>query len=139
MPMAIDPNQTFKIVLLSDQDKPKKEQPAFIFRHPTGRQWRQISGMQDALEECNGGAEVADKVFEAAGLVMVGWENMPAPDGKGHLAFDIDRLEDVIGMVEAQELIFRILRSTPDFESKKKLKSPSPSDTDSSAKNAQDS
>lgn len=137
MPLALDPESKFKLVLKSDADKPEGQQPAFIFKHLTGRQWRQLGEKYDSLEDIDGTADCADLIYECVLMFMVGWENMKDREGKD-IPFDPSKIEDIIGMAETQELINRVLRYTPDFTDKKKFDSPSPSDTEPSVKNAEE-
>ena len=140
MPLALEPSERFEIVLESDKDKPRETQPRFYYRYLTGRQWRAVARRQDELEGLGSGEAVADATYESAKTGLVGWENMTTPVDTRYVAaggdfpFDPDNLEDVIGLVEAQELIAKLLRQIPDAADKKKLESPSVSDSEQSVK-----
>lgn len=133
MPLALEPNELFEIILKSDKDKPRDQQPRFIYRYLTGRQWRNVARIQDKLEELKNADQVVDKVYEAATTGLVGWVNINDPQS-GPITFDTEKLEDVVGIIEAQELIIKLMKQSPVLSDKKKLDSPSDSDTAVSAK-----
>ena len=138
MPLALDPEQTLKIILDSDKDKEASVQPLFVYRYLTGRQWREVGRTRDTLESAKNADEVADKVYLIASTGLVGWENMVDPTNGKPIEFDTDRLEDIIGLHEAQELIVKILQQSPTMEDKKKLESQSDCSTEQSATNVED-
>jgi len=138
MPLALEPNETFEIILESDKDKPRESQPRFIYRHLTCRQWRQIARLQDELEQQKNADAVMDKIYGAAITGLIGWVNMTDPQS-GPILFDIKKLEDIIGLTEAQELIVKLLNKRPTLVDKKKLDLPSVCDTEASVKNAAES
>jgi hypothetical protein len=45
MPLALDPNETFEVVLRSDQAKPPAERPTLRFRHLTRRVSRRLGAL----------------------------------------------------------------------------------------------
>lgn len=138
MPLALDKNKTFRIVLQSDKDKPENEQPYFVYRYLTGIQWRKLATLQDDIEDCDSGADAVDRVYEAVATGLIGWGNMIDSDNN-FISFNINKLQEIVGPIEAQELIQRILMQTPNAEDKKKLDSPSDLNTEESAKIARES
>jgi len=100
MPIALDPDQTFKYVLESDRGK--ENPPAFRFRYLTSREWKQLTRLNDALIESADGADAMGKVEDAVRVALVGWENM------GDHGYDPDKLEDIINPAEGRELLFAI-------------------------------
>ena len=114
MPRALDPNDTFDVVL--DSDKDKSPQPAFVFRAATGRQWRQ---MAVALESPEPDIEkYCDILYDAARLTMVDWRNMES------IPFAAGSLEDIVSPIEVRELLRRALdQGELDAEAKKNSES----------------
>ena len=102
MPIALDPNQTFKYVLKSDREK--ENPPTFEFRYLTGRQWRQYAEFFDRLPECQSGTEASQKIFDQVRDALRGWSSM------SDIAYDPDKLEDITTLDEAKELIEGIMR-----------------------------
>ncbi|MBN1377860.1 MAG: hypothetical protein JXA04_01340 [Gammaproteobacteria bacterium] len=137
MPIALDPDSTFKIILRSDEDKPEDSKPAFIFKYPTGRQWRKIAQVQDNLDDIESSNDLANKVFDSVKTLLVGWENMVDTTGQC-IGYDQEKLEDILTLPEAEELIFAVLNQVPNFKDKKKLDLPLDSDTSSSVKTVKD-
>ena len=135
MPIACDPNQTYEIVLASDENKPPEVRPTFVYRHLSAREWKQVARLQDALEQSAEGAEAIDKMIDAARLGLVDWRNMTGVDGEA-IPFDVGELDALLGPQEAAEMIQRIMRQRPTVAELKKSPSQSPSSTDSSAKDA---
>ena len=138
MPLALEPNETFELILESDKDKPREIQPRFIYRHLTCRQHRYIAKFRERLEELKKDASTAidnmmDEIKKTATINLAGWVNMNDADGKP-IPFDIEKFEDIVGLAEANELIFKLedYRLLP--VDKKKLDSPSDLDTEASAK-----
>ncbi|MGA1979458.1 MAG: hypothetical protein ABSG99_02680 [Sedimentisphaerales bacterium] len=122
MPLALEPNETFEIILDGDKDKSRETQPRFIYQYLTCRQWRKIAQFNDQLEGIKDAEQVMDKIFETATTKLVGWVNIVDPQS-GPILFDIKKFEDVVTMHEAMELIAKILKQGRDFSDKKKLDS----------------
>lgn len=136
MPAALDPKNKFTIVLLDDQEKPEGKRPGFIYNFLTGRQWFRVAQVQEELPESKNMARVMDLVFNAARIGLVGWENITGLDGKP-IEFDPDKLEDVLTLVEAQELVVALeSEGSLGSQYKKKLDSLSHTETEQSASDA---
>ena len=134
MPIASDPEATFNLVLFSDREKPADVQPRFVYRHLTARQWGKVCETHNGLESFKSDAEALEKVFGACRIGLVGWENITNPDGGGQMPFDADKLEEVLGISEASELMTMIRASgILGADCKKKFDSLSDSDTEQSA------
>ena len=129
MPLALEPNETFELILESDKDKPRETQPRFIYTHLTGRQWRAIARLQDEIEQQKNADAVMDKIVNAATTNLVGWVNMVHPQS-GPIPFDIKKFEDIVTMPEAQEIIIKLLGQRPTLSDKKKLDSQQDSATE---------
>jgi hypothetical protein len=137
MPLALDPNQTFKIILESDKDKPARLQPCFVYSYLTGRQWLAVASLQDQLDDLTAADQIVDKVFQAASTGLVGWENMIDRNGEP-VEFNIDTLDMIVGVIEAQELIVKLLKQHPNLDDKKKLELQSDLNTEQSVKIAKE-
>ena len=133
MPLALDPNQTCMIVLESDQDKPKADQPYFTYRFLTGRQCFQINDALDKIESVKD-SEVFKTIYSSAATGLVGWGNMIAPATGAEIAFDAEKLDDIVSISEALELCKTITQQFLSRADKKKLNSPSGSASASAAK-----
>lgn len=133
MPIALEPKETFEIILESDKGKPRETQPRFIYRHLTCRQWRELGRLQDQMELQKNADEVMDKLFAAASTNLVSWVNMVHPQS-GPIVFSIKKFEDIITMTEAQEIIVMLIKHGTTPADKKKFDSQSGSDSVISAK-----
>jgi hypothetical protein len=134
MPLAADPNALQRIVL--DSDKDKSPQPAFIYRYLTYRRWVEFQTMQEELNKADA-MESIRRQFEAMADGLVCWEHINDPQTGQPLAFDRNKMPDIVTLYEAQEILMkRMKQSVPGVEDKKKLLSPSESDTESCVKDA---
>lgn len=114
MPLPLEPNETFEIILKSDKDKPREIQPRFIYRHLTCRQWKKVAKFKDNLDEIakdKSAKDVLDRMLneikETATTNLIGWVNMKDLQGNS-IPFDIEKFEDIIGLEEANELIAKL-------------------------------
>lgn len=139
MPLALEPGASFKVVLESDEHKPAKERPYFKFRYLSGREWNGITAMvdlKDRLDQNNvDGDFISAETYDTIRKSLVGWGNMVGRDGK-NIPYDPEKLEDVVGMVEAQELIVKMMNQGLEIDVKKKSDSRSRSNSKRSAKPA---
>lgn len=135
MPIAMDPQQTIKLVL--ERHFEKLAPPTFLYKPLTARQWRTVAGLNDRIGELDNPNAMIDGMVECVRLGLVGWENMVEMDTGDPVAFAPDRLEDIVTMPDLQELIAQ--RTTYfNFEDKKKLSSPSDSETATSVENVEE-
>jgi len=118
MPIGLDPNQTFKIVLETDKDK--DPQPCFVYKYLTSRQWRDLAAMEDLVDRAKSAVEIFDKSIEAISTGLVGWENMAGQDA-AEIPFDQEKLADLLTLGEVQELFQKVLAQGVGSEDKKKL------------------
>jgi len=101
MPLFLEPDQRFVIVLECDRDKPAESRPTFFAKSQTMRGQRLVGEVLDSIY-----AEPApdlDEMFRVAcdklAEVLVGWENM------GGIEFSREAMEDVLTFTEARELL----------------------------------
>lgn len=97
MPLALDPSQTFKVILKSDRSKTNP--PAFEFRYLTNREWKKFAAICDSISDSSDGIDGLTKIEDAVRVALVGWENM------GQYEYDPSKLEDIINPGEAKELL----------------------------------
>lgn len=132
MPRCLDPNSAFDLVLSGDEGKPVDDRPFFRFRPFTVGQWKralvELSKIE-RLDESDPDA-MGEALAAACGLLrgsIVGWGNMydesNVPEGADAPAIDFDpaKLEDVLALDEAMELVQRLTKGqTITLEDKKK-------------------
>jgi len=132
MPLALDPECTFKHVLTHDKKKPEGEQPYFVFHYLSDKDWKFAAKVSETIDDLGPDAALKERE-DAIRLGLVGWGNMFDRKG-GEIPYDPDRLEEIINPVEMWELLVALMtRTIPGAEDLKKSESPSPSSTDKSA------
>lgn len=104
MPIFLEPGQRYPIVLDSDASKPAETRPTFFAKSQSMRGQQRIA---DVLDRLTADSEVTTKELFAdactvLGEVLVDWRNM---DG---IAFDADKLPDILSYQEARELMRKI-------------------------------
>lgn len=145
MPRCLHPEDTFDIVLESDEKRPEAEQPFFTFRALSIRQWRDALKLVEQIQkfEESGSTEVGptlDAICNVLRLGMVGWSNMydhNVPEGEQPrwIPFDAAELDNLLDIHEANELMQKMMAASQvSPEDKKKLGSPPTSAPASSAK-----
>jgi hypothetical protein len=137
MPIALEPDSVYDVVLSTDSGKPLEKRPTFVFRYLSSRKWKELTRLADGFETNKSGAGAIDSVFSVIRMVLVGWRNMTGPDGK-EIPYNPDEIDDLVTPAEAMELMMAAERQVPGIEDKKKLGSPSHSSTGRSAKNAKE-
>jgi len=133
MPLALDPNETFEVVLDSDSGRP--DPPTFLFRYQTAREWREYVRLGDEEENLRslGSDEVLRRLYEALAGVLVGWKNVLDREGRP-VSFRAEDLDAVTTVGEAWELYYAARRqSRLDADGKKNSASPSPTSSGASA------
>lgn len=100
MPVFLEPDQKFPIVLASDKDKPADSRPTFFAKSQSMRGQRRIAVVLDRLTEDKEVTtdQLFDDAVEALATVLTGWQNMGQPYSK-------EALEDVLSYSEARELL----------------------------------
>jgi hypothetical protein len=104
MPLFLEPNQSFPIVLDCDKEKPKETQPVFFAKSQSMRGQRHIAEVLDSLlssEKTSG--ELFTEVVDELEKVLTGWSNMG-----GH-QYCRDSMELVLSYQEARELLRKVL------------------------------
>lgn len=138
MPLALDTNERFSVVLESDLGKPEGERPTFTFRFLSIREWREVAKVGDdkAALDAMAPDDALDAILDAIRLNLVGWRHMKDRRGKP-IEFSYTELDTVLTLGEAWELYYSARRQNRlDPESKKNSESPSPTATAKSAASA---
>ena len=134
MPLSLSPNRHYRHVLSGDRDDSKTRLPTFVFKYLTSDRWMQVSELSDRFDKGTGGPEVMALVFEAIRATLVGWENLIDPETDKEIPYDPDKLEGLLTLHEATELMQVAVAQSPTLEDKKKLRSRSRSSTAKGAK-----
>lgn len=103
MPIALEPNQQFPIVLSSDADKQLESRPTFYTRALTIREQRKLSAELDAAIKHATANEIFDHTCRTLREYIVGWSNM------GNHKYGESDFEDIVSHSEARELLHRVL------------------------------
>ncbi|GAH55088.1 unnamed protein product [marine sediment metagenome] len=137
MPLATRPNAMYEVVLSSDAELPKENQPVFIFRYLSILEWEEIARLNDKFEKAGEATEMINLAFKVIEKTLHGWRNMKTPAGK-EIAFDPKRLKSMLSLPETTELMQAAVSQRPSLMDKKKFDSPSASSTAKSAKTAKE-
>jgi len=60
MPLVLEPNSTFRVVLESDKPKPIEQQPYFEFKYLSGREWKKVAKIADSIEGSKDGESAGE-------------------------------------------------------------------------------
>lgn len=107
MPLVLEPEHTFKVVLESDKEKPEDKRPYFEFPYLSGRKWKEIARKAQAVRKSKTGEEAIDAVFELIRIGLVGWGNMTDPKTGKEIPFDKKELDSILTLKEANELLVK--------------------------------
>ena len=107
MPLALDPDATFDVVLKTDEGKPASERPTFVYRHVSGRDWKPRLEQLVKAEQGDPGANI-DGIFNALRCGLAGWRHMVDPKTKQEIPFDPVELDRLLTFGEARQLFDRI-------------------------------
>ena len=106
MPISLEPDKRFAIVLDSDKDKPKETRPTFWAKSQTMRGHESVLETIDYKHEPEVTvAEVFEKTCAKLEQVIVGWSNM------GSHKFGETRYQDLLTYDEAMELLRKVGRN----------------------------
>ncbi len=106
MPLCLEPNQRFPIVLDSDLDKPLATRPTFFVVSLSMREQMKLSAGMDAALTHETNAEIFDATCDALNEYLVGWSNM------GQHAFGSSDVRDFLLHSEACELLRKTLSNS---------------------------
>jgi len=131
MPLALNPNKKFALVLKSDQTGPESDRPSFHFRYLTGERWMEVADLSDRLEKAAGGRQGLGIMYDTLRVSLVGWSNMRTGDaelakrfgvepGRTDLPYKPELLESLIGPGEARELLDGMMDANRPTEAERK-------------------
>lgn len=110
MPIFLEPDQSYPIVLRSDQHKPVESRPVFLARSQSMRSHERIARVIEALtsQTDKTAEQLFGEITDELARVLVGWNNMVHPE-TGPIAFSREAIYDVLSYAEARELLMKIM------------------------------
>lgn len=102
MPVFLEPNQKFPIVLDIDRDKPADVRPTFYARSLSMREQLSLSAEMDASLQHEETEAIFAATCELLGRYLVGWTNM------GEFEFGCD-VREFLSHGEARELLRKVM------------------------------
>jgi len=127
MPILLDPDQTYPIVLNVDKDKPNP--PTFRAKAQSMRSHIQVAAVLDSWAETKDTLKVEDvynQTIDILSGVVVGWSNMVDPKTSKDIPFTTDAFRDVLTYNEARELISKCVYNMHLSADEKKTSESSP-------------
>ncbi len=121
MPLATNPLKTIRVVL--SDDKGLEPEPAFIYRYLTYAEWKEIDSFNESLQTKDKKkfakifGKAGDKIFDMLRHKLISWENMA-------IDYDPAKLEELLTLQEAFELLALKSKQLPTVKDKKKSESP---------------
>lgn len=101
MPRALEPGDTFEVVLDYDKEKPAAERPTFIYRAMSCREFRTFKPNWDGSVD----GPSLDALLKSAKDNLVGWRNMLDPESREPIPFDLAEFDKIVTPLEAWELV----------------------------------
>ncbi len=161
MPLAMNPNESFKYVLVSDRQVAESVQPYFELRFMSVKDWlaitkiaelidapekiEQIEQAQEskeakravAIEKAKEGFVKFDDCVKVLTDAVIGWGNMTDRSGE-EIPFDIEKLTELLCLKELYELFGAFQKQGIEAKDLKNSDTPSDSDSAASAISAED-
>lgn len=104
MPIFLEPDQSFPVVLACDENKPASERPTFFAKSQSMRGQQQLAKRIDEITDNNPSLpELFSNTIDELMKVITGWENM------GGWEFSKESLEQVLSYGEARELLRKVM------------------------------
>jgi hypothetical protein len=103
MPLFLEPDQRFPIVLESDKDKPVESRPTFYAKSQSMRGIRKIAEVIDQMDSASNMDEMLRLILDELMDCLTGWTNM------GSYEFSRVSLEIVLTYPEARELLRKVM------------------------------
>ena len=104
MPLFLEPNQRFPIVLDCDADKPAESRPTFFAMSlPMREQTRLSADVDKIFEDADTTDQICDRTVELLNGKLTGWANM------GTFEFGKSDLREFLTQQEAMQLLRKIL------------------------------
>lgn len=102
MPLFLEPNQEFSVVLDCDKDKPSETRPTFLCKSQSGRGMIRIAEFLDADRTTTRVKETVEAFAEEILEHCTGWKNIPYD-------FSKESLVQVLHYFEMRELLKKIM------------------------------
>jgi hypothetical protein len=103
MPLFLEPDQRFPIVLDSDMGKPIDSRPTFYAESLSMREQNKLSSAIDGIfEHAKSTTDICDRTVEVINRYVCGWKNM------GQFEFGAD-IRDFLTQQEAMQLLRKIM------------------------------
>lgn len=105
MPLFLEPDQRYPIVLDSDEGKPVESRPTFFAKSQSMRGQEQVGRVLDMWTDQPEitVSELFESTVNLLGSILVGWKNM------GDLAFSVEEVRNVLTYTEARELLRKVM------------------------------
>jgi len=116
MPLFLEPDQSFPVVLDSDESKPKESRPTFLAKSQSMRGQKKIAEVLDRMfsDKEVTHDELMNDALDLLEDCLTGWKNM------GGYEFSRQSMEIVLSYNEARALLRKILANQHvQFEEKK--------------------
>ncbi len=106
---GFDPKRTYQLALDCFEDVPAKERPVFVYRRINGREYTEIAASQETQGRSL--AEQTDAIYSALKIGLVDWKCQTNPTNDELVAFDLERIADILDPVDANQLLTKRLLS----------------------------
>lgn len=105
MPVCLEPDRSFPVVLDSDMDKPTETRPTFSVRGLSMREQQKLGDALNASMELTTTESIFNATCELLGKYVIGWANM------GPHVYPCD-MQEFLNHQEARELLRKILHGS---------------------------
>lgn len=104
MPLFLEPDQRFSVVLDSDKEKPIESRPTFFAKSQSMRGQKRLADVLDRLTTDKEATieQLFSDIIDALASVLVGWSNMSG------IEYSKEALQDVLSYSEARELLRKV-------------------------------
>ena len=106
MPRALEPGIKYPIVLSGDEGK--SPCPTFFAKSLSVREQRTVADSIGRIAEANGRGDVFIEAARILGNAIVDWSGMVDPRTGEAIAFDPERLVDLLAIDELMELVGKV-------------------------------
>jgi hypothetical protein len=115
MPIALDPEQRFPLVLDCDKNKPTDSRPTFFVKALSMREQVRLSASIDAIfEDAKSSEVICDRTVDVFSQYVVGWSHM------GPHQFGSADIRDFLTQQEAMEILRKIMSNNHLTQEEKK-------------------
>jgi len=104
MPLFLEPDQRYPVVLDIDADKPKEQRPTFWAKSQSMRGQQKIGEVLDLWNKDEVSlAELFDRTIDVLSGVIIDWSNM------GGMEYSSETMRDILNYSEARELLRKVM------------------------------